>query len=249
MKTISDIKDKKSKCNLFADYILQKIGLTSRSVIHITDHNNFVVVNGFTDSKNVLNLNHVTNEFNEIYSKLISPITHTIDLIDYNSKVIPVESHKSFIYLTSDNSTYHYSLIENFQNEKKSYCYDGIRCYEQPENTHKPSVSEFPHGYSLDQGRTLYYYSKLIGYNLSREVIGTKLSIELSTSKENPIKYINIDSFDHDDKLESYVLDTFDFNFDKLNENIKKMDLSLEVTDPTIDFDFLKERFEMDPFI
>lgn len=249
MKTICETQDKKAKCNLFADFILEKFGLNSASVIHVVDHNNFVVVNGYTEKKDILNMNEITGEFNKKYSKLVSPITHTIDLIDYGQEIQPVHSVKCLIYLTSDNNTYHYSLIDKFKETKKSHVYDGMRTYDKSENTHRPSTSEFPHGHSLSQGRTLYYYSKFIGYNISREVIGTKLSIELNNSKEKPIEFISVDWYEHDEKLESYVLDTFDFNFEKLNENIKKMDLSLEVTNPIEDFDFLKEKLELDPFI
>ncbi len=249
MKTILEIQDKKAKCNLFADFILQKFGINSATVIHIVDHNNFVVVNGYTDKKDILNMNEITTEFNKKYSQLVSPITHTIDLLDYGQEIQPVNSIKSLLYLTSDNNSYHYSLVDNFKENKKSYIFDGIRTYEQLENTHRPSTSEFPHGHSLSQGRTLHYYSKYIGYNLSREIIGTKLSLELNISKEKPIEFISVDWNEHDEKLESYVLDSFDFNFDKLNENIKKMDLSLEVTNPIEDFDFLKEKIELDPFI
>jgi hypothetical protein len=228
MKTILEIQDKKAKCNLFADFILQKFGINSATVIHIVDHNNFVVVNGYTNKKDILNMNEITTEFNKKYSQLVSPITHTIDLLDYGQEILPVNSIKSLIYLTSDNNSYHYSLVDKFKENKNSYLFDG---------------------YSMNQGRTLHYYSKYIGYNLMREVIGTKLSIELNTSKEKPIEFISVDWNEHDEKLESYVLDSFDFNFDKLNENIKKMDLSLEVTNPIEDFDFLKEKLELDPFI
>jgi hypothetical protein len=249
MKTISDIKNKKSKCNLFADFILNKLDINSSSVVHITDHNNFVVVNGYTDRKEILNLNDITKEFNKNYANLTSPITHTIDLLEYAQEIKPINTLKSIVYLTSENNSYHYSLIEKYKKNPSTYVYDGLRSYELLENTHKPNTSEFPHGYSLNQGRTLYYYIKMIGYNLSREVFGTYLSIELSTSKEKPLEFICIDYHEHDEKLESYVLDMFDFNYEKLDDNIKKMDLSFEVTNPIEDFDFLKEKIELDPFI
>jgi len=249
MNYISCISDKKTKCNLFADFILKKLGVNSSSVIHVVDNKNFLVVNGYSDVKDILNMNDITKEFNKFYSNLLTPLTHTIDLIEYGQEVSVVESVKTILFLTSDNNSYHHSLLENYKDKKKSFFFDGIRSYEILEDTFKPSTSEFPHGYSLNQGRSLYYYSKFIGYNICREVIGTKLSIELSLSKLNPIKHVSVDWDEHDEKLESYILDSFNFNYEKIVEKIKKVDLSIEVTNPLEDFDFLKEKIILDLFI
>ena len=44
--------------------------------------------------------------------------------------------------------------------------------------------------------------------------------------------------------LKSAFLDCYDFNLTKFEEEIKKLDWSEELTNPTNDFEFLKKRIE-----
>jgi hypothetical protein len=52
-----------------------------------------------------------------------------------------------------------------------------------------------------------------------------------------------------DDRLKSYLLDTFDFNYNKIREEIKKVDLSFEITNPLDDYEFLKTKIKTDLYI
>lgn len=41
--------------------------------------------------------------------------------------------------------------------------------------------SEFPHGYSLNMGRSHYYYSEYISHNIMNPIVTQKLSFKIST--------------------------------------------------------------------
>ena len=58
-------KSRRSICNLFADFLLTKIGLDSKTIIQVTDCNNFLVVNGMTESEDLLGIFTLKDEFNE----------------------------------------------------------------------------------------------------------------------------------------------------------------------------------------
>ncbi len=42
-------------------------------------------------------------------------------------------------------------------------------------------------------------------------------------------------------RLQSAILDVFDFNYDRLNEKMKKVDWSIELTNPLEEYEELKE--------
>jgi hypothetical protein len=44
--------------------------------------------------------------------------------------------------------------------------------------------------------------------------------------------------------LRSAILDVFDFNMESIEKEIKKVDWSVELTDPLSEYDFLKEKVE-----
>jgi hypothetical protein len=49
---------------------------------------------------------------------------------------------------------------------------------------------------------------------------------------------------DVDTVLTSAILDVFDFNMSWLEQDIKKVDWSIEITNPLQDYDFLKKRIK-----
>jgi hypothetical protein len=129
--------------------------------------------------------------------------------------------------------------------------YDGLKSKEEIENNFLSVTSEFPYGYSLNQGRLLYYYGKHIAYNFTSSIHENKINLTLTNdqSEEDRLISVFVDNPYPDQKLKSYLLDMFDFNYEKLNEEIKKVDLSLEITNPLEDFECLKKRIKLDPFI
>jgi hypothetical protein len=253
MNRINSIVSRRSKCNLFADFLIEKLGLEINSIIHVTDNNNFFVINGITESSDLLGIYDLKDEFNKKYEDILaSPITHTFDLIQYGMELTPKTKHKSVYHITSDNVSYHHNLIDNFKISGDSFFNNGVTSYLDTESDFSPVCSEFPHGYSYDQGRILYYYGKLISYNLSFKVLGSKLELNLlkdSNEDGEFIESVYLDDNFSDDKLKSYLLDTFDFNYNKIREEIKKVDLSLEITNPLNDYEFLKTKVKADPYI
>lgn len=253
MNRINSIVSRRSKCNLFADFLIEKLGLETNSIIHVTDNNNFFVINGITENNEFLGIHSLKDEFNEKYKDiLVSPITHTFDLIQYGMELLPKKNQKILYYITSDNVKYHYSLIDGFKLSGDSYYYNGVTTSEDIEQDFSPIYSEFPHGYSYDQGRILYYYGKLISYNIAFKVLGTKLELNILTKPNEEGEFLEsvyLDDNFEDDKLKSYLSDTFDFNYSKIRDEIKKVDLSLEITNPLEDYEFLKIKIKSDPYI
>jgi hypothetical protein len=83
-------------------------------------------------------------------------------------------------------------------------------------------------------------------------VLGTKLELNLlkdANEEGEFIESVYLDDIYGDDKLKSYLLDTFDFNYNKIREEIKKVDLSFEITNPLDDYKFLKTKIKTDLYI
>jgi len=245
-------RSRRSICNLFAEFLLDKLGLDSKTIIQVTDCNNFFVVNGMTETEDILGVFSLKDEFNEKYKNLIdTPITHTFDLIKYGVKVSERNTIQFTYYTTSENVSYHHSQLENYTLNKLGSHYDGLKSHDEIENNFLSVSSEFPYGYSLNQGRLLYYYGKHIAYNFTSSIQEPKINLTLTNDQSEEDKLISVfgDNPYPDENLKSYLLDMFDFNYEKLNEEIKKVDLSLEITNPLEDFECLKKRIKLDPFI
>ena len=238
---------KLSIVNLFADFILNKIPKEEETIIQITDCINFYVIKGKTTHKEPLNISEIRDEFISTFEDLIGErkITHTIDLIEYNVKLQKSNS-LSFPFHRSQNTSYTHSQI-------KSYLNDGTTSYDYnffvtpiSEDDSMFFTSEFPHGYSLNQGRLLYYYGKHISYNIPSVYPHSTLIFELSTKQDEDGEAIFsiINGSEVDSVLTSAVLDVFDFDMSWLENEIKKVDWSTEITNPLEDYDFLKKKIK-----
>ena len=106
--------------------------------------------------------------------------------------------------------------------------------------------SEFPHGYSLNQGRSLYYYGKHIMYSIPTNYPVSILTFNLSTDKNDDGDYkfsvINNNLNTKDDYLKSAILDIFNFDLSWIESEIKKVDCYNEILNPLEDYSFLTER-------
>lgn len=253
MNTINNPSSRKSICNLLSDFILQKIGLENNTIVQVTDCINFFVINGQTENKKEVDTHSIIDDFNETYKKLLDkPITHTFDFIRYGSEMNEVDFLRKKFFITSDNTSYHYSLVEKFKEDStKSYFYNGIHSYEEKIPPSLSVASEFPHGFSLKQGRSLHYYGKLISYNLSGLSLCTEVELGLYLNKNDlKQKYIDVKCKDFDEThLQSYILDSFDFNYEKLAFEITKEDLTQEVLNPLNEFTCVRNNLSPDPFI
>lgn len=228
--------------NLFADFILSKIPHSEDSIITISDFKNFIVIKGKTTYKEILDINSLSTEFNEKY-KLTSPISHTIDLIEYDTK-LPKVTELSFSLHKSENCSYHKNQIKKFIDSDSSTDFDY-----QPlmvSDDIFPITSEFPHGHSLSQGRLIYLYGKHIFYSIPLNYPVSTVSLTLSTEKneenENIISVYNLFNDSEDEVLKSAILDVFDFDMSWLSSEMKKVDWSIELTNPLEEYSFIKKR-------
>lgn len=230
---LSKIGGKSFLVNLLSDFIVDKMDITENSIIKVIDCENFLVVKGKTSSKNVLDLSSVVSEFTKKYEKVLSGriITHTIDLITYDYKLEPTKQITHRYYNSESNC---------------SYDFEGIEHLEKDYENNFVHVSSFPHGYSLPQGRLLFYYGKKIIYNIPPTLPFKSLILTISTEKDNNNEQIFkvYDEFhkSYDEVLRSAALDVFDFDFMKFQKDVEKFDWSIELLDPLIEHEFLKEK-------
>ena len=237
-----------SLVNLFADFILNQIPKEEESIIQVVDCFNFYVIKGKTTYNEPLNIGKLKDEFIIKFEELIGNIklTHTIDFIEYDSKLKPSNS-LTFAYHNSENCSYNNSQIKSYKDDDTvSYDY---QYFLKPilENKNLIFCSEFPHGYSLNQGRLLYYYGKHIFYNIPSSYPVSTLVFEMSTKKDESGEQIFLAKNklnEVDNVLTSAILDVFDFNMSWLETDIKKVDWFIEITNPLEDYDFLKKRIK-----
>lgn len=238
------LKSKNSRVftiNLFADFLLTKTQ-NAESIFSLVDCKNFVVIKGKTTQKEILDISSILSEFNEKY-ELSQPISHTIDLIEYDYKFSKV-NQLEFVLHKSDNCSYHKQQIERFISNSNSYDFKSHPIEINDDDF--IAVSEFPHGYSLTQGRLIYLYGKHIFYNIPTNYFDCSLLMNISLEKneenENIISIINLGKNSEDEKLKSAILDVFDFDMSWISNEMKKVDWSVELTNPLEDYSFIKKK-------
>ena len=228
--------------NLFSDYLLTKIPHTEESIFSVADCKNFIIIKGKTSHKEILDISSITKEFNEKYEPE-TPISHTIDLIEYDRKLSKVKNLE-FILHKSENCSYHKTQIEQFLLNESSFDFN---CYPSEVSDDKLIVtSEFPHGYSLNQGRLIYLYGKHIFYSIPTNYTDSSIIFNLSLNKNNDndniISIFNVDKKSEDETLKSAILDVFDFDMSWLSSEMKKVDWSIELTNPLEEYSFIKKK-------
>ena len=242
-------KSKLSIVNLLSDFILNQIPKEEQTIIQVVDCYNFYVIKGRTTYKEPLDLAKVRDEFITKYEELLGEykISHTIDLIEYNSKLKPLDTLSFRYHYGSENCSYSPLQSKSFiEDSSMSYVHDQVfKSMEDDDSL--IHTSEFPHGYSLSQGRLLYYYGKHIFYNIPSSYPINSLIFNLSTNKEesaDPVFSVTNSNQKVDEVLTSAILDVFDFDMSWLNTEIKKVDWSIELTNPLQDYDFLKKKVD-----
>lgn len=214
--------------NLLADFLLKKIPHEESTIIQISDCENFLVVKGKTTSKNLLDIPKLLDEYFEKYNEFLPEKTtkNSIDLIEYDCE-IDNQNRLDITLYNTDNCSYSYYDINKEYEEKDSMIVN----------------SEFPHGYSLNQGRILYYYLKNILYSIPTNYIFTSLTFKIDKKDGLDFKVFNnfFTNNEEDDILQSAILDCFDFDTNELENKIKKVDILEELINPLSEYDFLKE--------
>lgn len=230
--------------NLFADFILSKIPHHEETIIKVVDCKNFFVIKGKTSYNEVLDLSTILTEFIKKYEDVIGDIklSHTVDLIEYEIKMSK-SSEFEFVYHNSPNCSYNYKQFELYEEKESSYDYN----YKITEITDEDmvSISEFPYGYSLGQGRLEYYYGKHIFYNIPSNYPVNTVIFTMSKNKTElgePIFSVRqSNSISVDKTLTSAILDVFDFDMSWLSKELKKVDWSFELLNPLEEYKFIKK--------
>lgn len=238
--------------NSFADYILKNLKGTSN--IQITNHKNFLVINGKTTSKEVINLVELKHKFfEEKYSDSdIKKSFNIIDIIRYNVSVFDSKVYH-FTYYNSKRPIYHPEVIKFVENPGIFSGYqtkllynqklifeigseDSLRGDHYQYNNYLSSTSTFPSGVNTTH-RTAFYYGEYICNHLFSYLNVDEIHLKIDMNKNSETDDYDIklfcDSIYDEDKINSLVLDVFDFNLDKFkSEYLKGYDYDLDTTDP-----------------
>ena len=253
MKLIN-LNSKKGVVNLFADFILKYINPSLNTVIKVTDLTHFFVINGMTESTELLDLNKLKDEFISEYQTLLSDVGYgdkinLMDLIQYNKN--PNESSNRQLWSTFYNSSrplYHPEVLLASKSDKDCYSidYNDGLVYELDGNsivspskfyvTPFQTTSEFPHGYSLSMDRALLYYSEYIVNQIMTPSMSNKIDLYLTTKKNDEgdqIIDIKFTSPISEETIKSMILDVFTFDLPKFIKTIGGYDLCDDIKKPT----------------
>lgn len=226
--------------NLLSDFLINKLGKETSSQICVVDVQNFYIIKGKTSSKEILNLSDVMSEFKNKYEKFLGgiKITHTIDLIEYDFEMKKSNSLTQTFFNT-ESCSFHQKQIDKHIEDGNTWDFNFIT--EEINETNFLCVSEFPHGFSMDQSRLLYYYLKKIFYSLPPTYPFTSLTLTISTDDKDFIKVYNNSTESFDEVLESAILDHCDLNLEKFQKDVSEIDFEQELLNPLNEHKILKE--------
>ena len=200
--------------NLFADYILSKFDKSENTIIQVTDCENFVVVNGQTNSSKLVDMNELKVEFIEKFKDLMGSLKiesiNLIDIIKYEQKI--PEFSKGWMDVNKSLYVEEYEPISEIT-----------------------ISSEFPYGHSLGCGRGIYYYSHYI-FNHMYSLLGVdqlyfRYSNKLDENEDYKIKVISNSKISKS-TIENLVLDVFDMNLFEFKEKLSNYNFFNDILDP-----------------
>lgn len=213
--------------NLFADYILSKFDKSENTIIQVTDCENFVVVNGQTNSSKLVDMNELKVEFAEKFKDLMDSLKiesiNLIDIIKYEQEI--PEFPRGWMDVNKSLYIEEYEPISEITIN-----------------------SEFPYGHSLGCGRGMYYYSHYI-FNHMYSLLGVnklyfKYSNKLDENEDYKIKVIS-DSRLPNDLIENLVLDVFDMDLTEFKEKLSNYQFFNDILDPDLNKPYLvQDRLE-----
>jgi hypothetical protein len=252
MKLINS-QSKKAFVNLFADFILQKFGKTTKTLIQINLFTNFIVINGITDSEENLDLNLIKEEFFEENKELCKEIKinkniGTLNLLDKKTDFFKNNCYRYNLNLyNTERPIYNKNSINFYFNEfVDSVEWKNELFLEIPHNAILPQenykfsplvyTSEFPYGYSLNLGRSLIYYAEYISHNVFNTLSVEHMKLIITNQKKldgDQIIKIESKSPYPQEKIESLILDNFDFDLEKFNSLFQDYNLCDEIKKPT----------------
>lgn len=229
-----NLKSRTGVVNLFADYVLTKIGSNTKTVIQVTDCNHFFVVNGKTEEQKRVNLTEITKSFEqEFYEYLSGKTLNTVDLIEYEMSP-PKNNNIWFTFFLDESLFYIKKIVErDFQNDPLQIS------------------SEYPFGYSKIIDRNKLYYSEYICNQLKSVITSKTVKFKFSEDVVDDSNNIEIicDSMYEMQTIKSMVLDVFDFDLDGFNKKIISYDVIRDLTFPTESKPWLKSDLKKDMWL
>jgi hypothetical protein len=253
MKYIN-LKSNRGLVNKMADFILTKLTLDYDSVIEVTDCGKFFVINGMTNSKEVLEMSKIKEQFLEENKELLTEFgyenVNVIDLIMYD---VELEQKTDYWF------TYHKTHRPSFSKEQQELSehtdlniwsitqtdtlnieldYSETETSNLTNFTYSPltTTSEFPYGHSLNMGRLHYYYSEYISNHIFTIIDAKKIDFKISTKLNNDedfdIELISDSKLYSKDVIKSLVLDVFDFNLDNFKYILSNYDIKEDLELP-----------------
>ncbi len=252
-------KSRRGIVNMLADHIVKNFNPIYKTRIQVVDFKSFFVVCGSTNSEERLNINKIVEDFINAEENVLNFLKITniniIDLIEYGEPIIPTDYH--FTFHKTVRPSYHQKIINEVFSQPfpPKYNKELIASIELKDkinieflspfifsnidtrnHTNFHSIaSEFPHGYSLNLGRSEYYYSEYICNHLF-DLIHSKTIYFNYTNRIVNDDYdidIEVDSIYSKKDILSLILDVFDFDLEKFNnEYIKDYDITNDIKDP-----------------
>jgi len=209
--------------NLFSDFLLEQFSSDDKTIIQIADCQNFLVIKGKTSSDETLDLLKLKSDFVEKYSDFLPEnfATHTIDLIDYSQK-LKEPQFLNFDFFLSENPIFTKHQIKRIKYGS-----------EISNKTSMIETSEFPHGFSLSMGRTLFYYSQHLINSIPPDFLFEHIKILIPSNFSEENFEVSVEN-ETNDKLKSFFLDYFDFNYKNFEKKIKGHLFSSELNDPLL---------------
>lgn len=204
--------------NLFADFILTKIGLDYLSKVEVIDFNSFFLINGVTNSTVKLDMGLIRDEFCELFTEYLDSYFektfNVVDLMIYDQKI----EVNNFFQVEIQKPIYQESVSNSFDLSFKS---------------------SFPHGFSYDTGRLIYYYYLYIFNQISSTINSTQMKIELKNVKEDFELEVKTKSIYGTETIESLILDVFDFNLEVFKEKLRNYNILEDIISPDKDKPYL----------
>lgn len=222
--------------NLIAEFIVNLINedQNTKSFITVTDHTNFIVINGCTNSSKIMNVNDLRNEFtkrmNEITSLFDISKTNIIDLIQYKKDDMCLEPKSmSFVFYNSELPRYENEVLQKIKdNEQINYSKIsnsdwGVQSEFPNQNVFlEPYQSSFPYGYSLSGWKSIFFYLEYVSLNIFPMIKGTSLKFEIDSDLNFTV---SSDSIYDKENIESMIKDVFDFNLNEFKSQFDQVKL------------------------
>ena len=255
--------------NMMADFILKKItdNTDYDALIEVTDCGKFFVINGMTNSTEILSMGDVRDSFVEKHKDLLEQFNMTdinvVDLILYDVE-IEKKSEFWFDFHNTSRPSYHSSINEFINDNDLSKILsvdfkDKLMVevdYSETETTHLPhftypgltTSSEFPYGYGLGLGRLHYYYSEYVCNHIMNTIGASEISFKFSTFQDDNEDFdINVISNSRfpNSVVKSLILDVFDFDLLSFKHLLSRYDITDDLNKPFDDKPWLiKDRIE-----